>query len=112
MVLLGHVCDLVGMLFGTTLKLSYFSVKMLTMHRWFDISAAERDLGYTPIVAFADGWADTLDWSKQHWLPSFDQNAGVTGLSKGTEDQIAVQVSGTGAKAADAVTDAAKSTTG
>jgi len=65
------------------------------MHRWFNISAAETDLGYSPIVSFADGWADTLEWFKVHWLPSFDPHAGLTGLSKGTEDKIQTQVKGT-----------------
>ena len=69
---------------------------MLTMHRWFDISAAEKDLNYAPIVTFSEGWADTLAWFRANWLPSFDKHTGVTGLSKGTEDKIATQVSGTG----------------
>ena len=32
---------------------------MLTMHRWFDISAAVNDLGFEPIVDYAEGMADT-----------------------------------------------------
>ena len=41
---LAAVCELVQWCLGITLKLNYFNVKMLTMHRWFNISAAERDL--------------------------------------------------------------------
>ena len=95
LLILATICEVIGYLLGVTLKLSHFNVKMLTMHRWFNISAAEKDLNYKPIVTFTDGWADTLDWFKQHWLPTFDANAGLMGLSKGTEDKIATQVAGT-----------------
>ena len=91
-----------GFLLGITLKLSHFNVKMLTMHRWFNITAAETDLGYAPIVSFADGWPDTLTWFKENWLPSFDERAGLTGLHKDTEAKIATQVAGTGQAAAKA----------
>ena len=87
--------DAVGYVLGITFKLSYFNVKILTMHRWFNIRAAEQDLGYAPIVSFSDGWADTLEWFKASWLPTFDANAGLTGLSKGTEAKIATAVAGT-----------------
>ena len=61
---------------------------MLTMHRWFDTSASERDLGYKPIVAYKDGWKDTLAWFKSHWLPEFDAKSGVLGLAVGTQNKI------------------------
>lgn len=48
---------------------SLCQVKMLIIHRWFDISAAERDLKYKPIVTFEDGFAKTLAWLKEDWLP-------------------------------------------
>jgi hypothetical protein len=34
------------------LKLNPFAAKMMMIHRYFDISAAERDLKYKPIIAF------------------------------------------------------------
>lgn len=40
---------------GSSIKLNPFSVKMLTMHRWFDISAAEQDLKYKPVIGFKEG---------------------------------------------------------
>lgn len=46
-------------------------VKMLIIHRWFDISAAERDLKYKPIVTFEEGFAKTVDWLKTDWLPRY-----------------------------------------
>ena len=79
------------------LKLNVFNVKMLTMHRWFNISAAERDLGYTPIVGYAEGWADCLTWFKGNWLPKFNMaKMGVFGIAEQSQDKIDIQASGTG----------------
>ena len=69
---------------------------MLTMHRWFDVSASQRDLDYRPIVSYADGWKDTLAWFKEYWLPGFDVRAGVLGLATGTQKKIDIQEAGTG----------------
>jgi hypothetical protein len=35
---------------------------VLTMHRWFIIDAAKKDLKYEPIIPYSTGWADTLIW--------------------------------------------------
>lgn len=96
-----YVCELIGWLFGMRMKLNRFAVRLLTMHRWFRIDAATRDLGYAPIVRFEDGWADTIAWFRAHWLPVFraTRSSGVVGLSAGTQFKIDVQASGTGAGA-------------
>lgn len=52
------------------LKLNPFAVKMLVIHRYFDISAAHRDLHYQPLVDFNDGWKETISWFKSEWLPT------------------------------------------
>lgn len=44
---------------------------MLMIHRYFDISAAKRDLKYEPIIQFKDGWAATIAWFKANWLPKY-----------------------------------------
>jgi len=93
--ILAYICELIGFLTGLKLKLSLFNVRMLTMHRWFDTSAAKRDLGYEPIISFDDGWHDTLLWFKEFWLPSFDAKSGVTGLAEGTQNKIDIQSAGT-----------------
>jgi nucleoside-diphosphate-sugar epimerase len=36
--------------------------QVLTMHRWFVIDAAKKDLKYEPIVPYSEGWPDTLEW--------------------------------------------------
>lgn len=51
------------------LKLNPFAVKMLVIHRYFDISAAKRDLKYEPLIEFNSGWKQTLEWFKENWLP-------------------------------------------
>lgn len=92
---LAALCEVIGWALGTVLKLNLFNVKMLTMNRWFRIDKAERELGFEPIVSYAEGWADTLVWFGEHWLPTFDTKAGVTGLHAGTENKIATQAAGT-----------------
>lgn len=53
------------------LKLNPFAVKMLVIDRYFDISAARTDLKYEPIISFEQGWASTIEWFKENWLPGF-----------------------------------------
>jgi hypothetical protein len=55
------------------MKLNPFAVKMLTINRYFDISNAKRDLKYTPLITFEDGWASTIAWFQQHWLPKYHE---------------------------------------
>jgi len=43
----------------------------VTMHRYFDISRAQRDLKYQPVQTFEQAWPETLQWFKQNWLPQF-----------------------------------------
>jgi len=68
---LAYVCHAVGLLIGKKMKLNPFTVKMLTMNRWFAFGRAERDLGYEPIIPFKEGWEDTIAWFKAEWLPPF-----------------------------------------
>ena len=68
--------------------------QMLTMNRWFHIGAAERDLGYKPIVGYREGWADTLVWFKKFWLPSFGQKSGILGIAGQSQAKIDTQAEG------------------
>lgn len=45
------------------------------MCRYFDISAAKADLKYAPLITFKDGWAQTIAWFKEHWLPAHQLSA-------------------------------------
>lgn len=56
----------IGWVLGRSFKLTPFTVKMLTIDRWFKIDKAEALLGYRPLVSFADAWMGTLEWFKAH----------------------------------------------
>jgi len=71
MFFLAYVCNIVGFLLRTKLKLTPFTVKLLIMHRWFTYERAEKDLKYKPIIHFKEGWEDTIEWFKQQWLPLY-----------------------------------------
>lgn len=65
MIIAGAVCDFISMVTGWKLKLNVFAVKMLIIHRYFDISNARRDLKYEPIYTFDEGWGVTIKWFKE-----------------------------------------------
>jgi nucleoside-diphosphate-sugar epimerase len=87
MMFLAHLCVVLGNLFSLlsgvpphrvnyALKLNPFAVKMLVIDRFFDISNARRELRYEPVVSFEQGWAQTIAWFQQHWLPDYLQSTG------------------------------------
>ena len=55
------------------LKLNPFAVKMLVIHRAFNIEAAKRDLKYKPIISFENGWKETIVWFQHNWLPKYNE---------------------------------------
>lgn len=92
MMFVGFVCDFIGLLLGKVLKLNTFSVRMLTMDRWFRITAAENDLGYKPIVSYDEGWQDAIVWFRDNWLPTFDGSGGLmNGVAEQTMRKINIQ---------------------
>jgi nucleoside-diphosphate-sugar epimerase len=48
--------------------LTRFVVSQLSTAHWYDISAAKRDLGYTPRVSYADGMQRLRTWLREHPL--------------------------------------------
>lgn len=88
---LAYICEALGWLTGTIFKLNYFNVLVLTMHRWFDIKAAEHDLKFEPIIGFREGWDETIVWSKEHWLPNFHPAKSWIGLNRKTQEKIDIQ---------------------
>ena len=99
---LAYLCELLGRLAGRTMKLNVFNVYVLTINRWFIIDAAVKDLGYAPVVRFGEGWRETLDWFREHWLPGYRKPswAALFGLASGTQRKIDIQDALTGAATA------------
>jgi nucleoside-diphosphate-sugar epimerase len=92
--ILGLAAEGLGWLLGTTFKLNVFNVFVLTMHRWFDISAAENDLKFTPIIPFNAGWADTIEWFKKNWKPQWEASAdrkSFFGIARQSQAKIDIQ---------------------
>lgn len=68
---IAHACDAIGWMIGKKFKLNPFNVKMLTIHRYFSIENARRDLKYEPLFKFEDSWNETIEWHKANWLPGY-----------------------------------------
>jgi len=91
---LAYVCSFFGWLLKTKFKLIPFNVTVMTMHRWFRISAAERDLNYKPIVPFKEGWQDTIKWFRKFWLPGYLErrsNTNIIGIAAQSQRKIDIQ---------------------
>lgn len=69
-----YFCEFVTLLTGKIFKLKPFTVNMLIIHRYFNIKNAKRDLKYTPLISFAEGWPETIEWFKIHWLPEYQKS--------------------------------------
>ncbi len=66
---LAYVSLALGTLLGKKFRLNPFAVKMMIIHRWFNIDAARKDLGYEPLVTFEEAFAKTITWYKESWIP-------------------------------------------
>ena len=73
LMILAYTCNFLGWILNKKFKLNPFNVKMLTIHRYFSIENASRDLKYEPLVSFEEGWKKTIVWHKQYWLPEFEE---------------------------------------
>lgn len=69
---IAYLANVVGFVMNKKFKLNPFNVRMLTMHRYFSIARAKRDLKYEPIISFDEAWPSTILWFKENWLPKFE----------------------------------------
>jgi nucleoside-diphosphate-sugar epimerase len=58
-----------------------FVAKQLATSHWYDLTAAKRDLGYTPQVTIAEGLSRLREWLQTasdggHQLPNYSMNDG------------------------------------
>jgi nucleoside-diphosphate-sugar epimerase len=80
LLILATIANVIGFLLNKKFKLNYFSLRMSTMHRYFNINNAQTDLKYEPVVPFEDAWKETIQWFKENWLPQFlDEKSRKTG---------------------------------
>lgn len=91
LLIVAFVSELVAFMLRTKFKLNIFNVRVLTMHRWFDIRNAERDLQYHPIIGYEEGWRETIEWFKMNWLPHFKRSASLLGISYQSQTKIDIQ---------------------
>lgn len=93
MMVIAYLCQTIGGLLGFKPKLTPFVVKMLTMHRWFKQDHAKKDLSYSPIISFKEGWLETIEWFRTEWLPKHDSaSASSYGkIERGSQKKIDMQ---------------------
>jgi UDP-glucose 4-epimerase len=85
--LLRSICDRLDVPFAP-----YFAAGRVgdVQHSWADISAAQRDLGYTVAVSVQDGLARTVDWYvEQHRLATQKPERAARSSSEGTIEKAA-----------------------
>uniref|UniRef100_A0A7S3JYE0 Ketoreductase domain-containing protein n=1 Tax=Aureoumbra lagunensis TaxID=44058 RepID=A0A7S3JYE0_9STRA len=91
LMILAYISEFFGFIFRTTFKLNVFNVRVLIMHRWFDIKAAINDLDFQPIIPYEKGWQETIEWFKTNWLPSFVPDPSLFGIAKQSQIKIDIQ---------------------
>jgi len=74
--LIAYIANGLGYVLGRKFKLNPFNVLMLTMHRYFSIENARKDLGYEPVLPYDEAWSLTIEWFKENWLPGFLERNG------------------------------------
>lgn len=87
---IAYVANVLGWLLNKKFKLNPFNVKMLTIHRYFNIENSHKDLKYEPMLEFEEAWKLTIDWHKENWLPGYlerkaaGQGSAIVGKDKKT----------------------------
>ena len=71
LMVIAHAANGLGWVLGKKFKLNPFNVKMLTIHRYFNIENSMKDLKYEPLFTFEQGWQNTIEWHKKNWLPGY-----------------------------------------
>merc|ERR1712039_150423 len=55
---------------GRFVKLTPFSLRMLLINRTFCTAKARHILGYSPVVSFEEGWAQTIEAARERFTKS------------------------------------------
>lgn len=72
--LIATFANALGLILKKKFKLNYFTLRMVSMHRYFNITRAKKDLKYSPIRPYKEAWPSTLEWFKRNWLPDFQKS--------------------------------------
>ena len=73
---IAYVCHVYTLLTGNKTKLTSFTVRMMTIHRYFSPELSRQDLKYEPLFTYDEAWKITKDWFQANWLPIFCQEQG------------------------------------
>jgi len=57
---LGRISDLIIALTGIQFRLTSYSIRMITIHRWFKIDKVKTHLGYKPVKTFEEAWLPSV----------------------------------------------------
>jgi sterol-4alpha-carboxylate 3-dehydrogenase (decarboxylating) len=79
---IAYLANVVGWAVGKKFKLNPFNIRMMTIHRYFSIENAQRDLKYEPLKKFDEAWPETIQWFKENWLPGFNAKSSESKSSK------------------------------
>jgi len=66
MLAVAYLLKAVALVTGRQFRINPFTVRMLTIDRYFDISDAVRDLKYAPLIDFDRAYDRTLNWFQLH----------------------------------------------
>ncbi|KAA8491174.1 3beta-hydroxysteroid-dehydrogenase/decarboxylase isoform 1 [Porphyridium purpureum] len=67
---IARICQAINGVFGTSIALRPFVVKMLTIERTFNIANIQTDFGYQPLYSFDEAFPATLNWyanTREFW---------------------------------------------
>ena len=73
---IAYICSAYTRLTGKKTKLTPFTVRMMTIHRYFSPDLSRQDLKYEPLYTFDEAWTITKDWFQSDWLPKYYQETG------------------------------------
>lgn len=73
---IAYICSFYTILTGRKTKLNPFTVRMMTIHRYFSPDLSRQDLKYEPLYTFDEAWTITKGWFQSDWLPKYYQETG------------------------------------
>ena len=82
-----YICCVYTLATGKKTKLSPFTVRMMTIHRYFSPDLSRQDLKYEPLYTFDEAWTITKEWFQSNWLPKYYKEHGHAARDTGKPDK-------------------------